>query len=62
MGKIHCTEWVTELEDTVKFCSSSGTALSDENNATKPNIAVRHSEFSFLCIIACLFESLLETL
>ena len=37
MGKIYCTECGTELEDTVKFCSSCGTPIDKKNITPKSN-------------------------
>lgn len=37
MGKIYCTECGTELDDKVKFCSSCGAPIDDNNNTTESN-------------------------
>lgn len=35
MGKIYCTECGTELDDSVKFCSSCGTSVNNNHSVSK---------------------------
>lgn len=46
MGKIYCTECGTELEDTVKFCSSCGTPINNKNVTPKSNKVENKNETS----------------
>ncbi|WP_292885830.1 zinc-ribbon domain-containing protein [Methanobrevibacter sp. UBA212] len=48
MGKIYCTECGTELDDSVKFCSSCGTSLSnvDSESNFKSNELINTNNFN----------------